>query len=63
MIDAWQQRGQLLSTNRSKPVAMYLFDEHGSEQIRDHSGARNDLLIPASFHPLRRIILGLPEKD
>lgn len=59
-FDVWQQRGQMLRINKSKLIALYLFDEHNNEKIRDHSDARNDLLIPARFYPLRRIILGLP---
>jgi len=61
-FDAWQQRRELLFTNTSKLIALYLFDEHNIEKIRDHSDAHNDLLIPTRFYPLRRIILGLPPK-
>jgi VanZ family protein len=45
------------------PIAFYLFDEHGGDQILDHSGNQNHLQIPADFHRLRKIILGLPAKD
>ncbi len=62
-FNTWQNRGELLLTNKSELIALYLFDEHNNnEKISDHSDAHNDLLIPARFYPLRRIILGLPQE-
>lgn len=62
----WQQRipsrSRLLSGS-SMPIALYLFDEHGGGQIRNHSGDRNHLLIPSTFKPLHRTILGVPAKS
>jgi VanZ family protein len=52
-----------LNSLRPSPIALYLFDEHGGGQILDHSGNQNHLQIPANFHRLRKIILGLPAKD
>ncbi len=60
---AWQKHGQPILPGEKKPVALYLFDEHGGEQIQDHSGNHNDLLVPATFQPLRRVILGMPRKE
>lgn len=60
---SWQQGRSQFLTRKGKPLALYLFDENNSKEIYDHSSARNDLQIPAIFHPLRRIILGLPERD
>jgi VanZ family protein len=59
---AWQKYGQPLVSGEAKPVALYLFDEHNGDEIHDHSGAGNNLLIPATFQPLRRIVLGLPDE-
>jgi VanZ family protein len=61
--DAWQQRGELLPIHKSKPVALYLFDGHNNEKIHDYSGNGNSLLVPATFKPLHRKVLGMPEKD
>ena len=52
-----------LNPLRPSPIALYFFDEHGGDQILDHSGNQNHLQIPANFHRLRNIILGLPTKD
>ncbi len=74
---AWQKHGQPLVSNEhagsqsdkptslraAKPVALYLFDEHNNDKIRDQARAHNDLLIPATFKPLRRTSLGMPERD
>jgi VanZ family protein len=74
---AWQKHGQPLVSNEhagsqsdkptspraAKPVALYLFDEHNNDKIRDQARAHNDLLIPAAFKPLRTMILGMPERD
>jgi hypothetical protein len=60
---AWLQGGTLLLSMEKKPIALYLFDEHGGEQIQDHTGTRNHLLMPVTFRPLRRIILGMPMRD
>ena len=57
---AWRERGQPLFSGSEKPLALYLFDEHGGEQILDHSGSRNHLLMPAIFKPVHRIILIAP---
>lgn len=59
----WQRQGQPFLSGEKKPVALYLFDEHDGEQIRDHSGFRNSLLLPSSFRPFHRTILQMPEKD
>jgi hypothetical protein len=59
---AWQKHERPALSEEKKPLALYLFDEQG-EQIQDRSGNQNNLLIPATFHPLRRIILGFPAKD
>ena len=61
---AWQKYGQPLVSGEAKPVALYLFDkhDHDGDEIHDYSGAGNNLLIPATFQPLRRIILGLPDE-
>ncbi|HUL01048.1 MAG TPA: VanZ family protein [Nitrospirota bacterium] len=75
-LHAWQKQGQPLvsderaslqadksaSLRAAKPTAMYLFDGHDREKIRDEI-SHNDLLIPTTFKPLRRSILGMPEKD
>jgi hypothetical protein len=74
---AWQKRGQPLVSNEHavlqadkpaslrelKPIALYLFDEKNNDRIRDQAPSHNDLLIPATFKPLRRTILGMPERD
>ena len=57
---AWQERGQPLFSGNEKPLALYLFDEHGGDQILDRSGSRNHLLMPATFKPVHRIILIAP---
>jgi len=57
--------GKLVSRSnpsRPSPIALYLFDEHSGTTIQDHSGLRNDLLIPTIFHPLRRTILEIPTR-
>jgi hypothetical protein len=59
----WQNRGQPFTSAENQPIALYLFDEHVGRQIRNHSGDRQYLLMPAIFQPLRRTILGVPEKD
>ncbi len=74
--DAWQKLGQPLASDghasvqadrptslrAAKPIALYLFDEHNNDKIRDQT-AHNDLLIPATFKPLCRTSLGMPERD
>jgi VanZ family protein len=60
---AWQNQGQQLFPVEAKTVALYLFNEHGGEQIRDQSATGNNLVIPATFQPLHRTILGMPAKD
>ncbi len=76
-VHAWQKRGQPLVSNEHaglqadkptslravKPIALYLFDKHSNDKIRDRARAHNDLLIPATFKPLRRTSLGMPERD
>jgi hypothetical protein len=52
-----------LNPLRPPPIALYFFDERGGGQILDHSGNQNHLQIPANFHRLRKIILGMPAKD
>jgi hypothetical protein len=59
----WQKRGQSVTSGENGPIALYLFDEHVGSQIRNHSGDRRHLLMPVTFQPLRRTILGAPEKD
>ena len=59
----WQNRGQPITSGEIGPIVLYLFDEHGGRQIWNHSGDRRHLLMPATFQPLRRTILGTPEKD
>ena len=59
---AWQKHERPVLSEEKKPLALYLFDEQG-EQIQDRSGNQNNLLIAATFHPLRRTVLGAPEKD
>ncbi len=44
------------------PVALYLFNEHRGELIHDYSGSNHDLMVPPIFQPLRRTILGMPDK-
>lgn len=75
-IHSWQKRGQPFASDEhfslqddkptslrtSKPIALYLFSEHNNEKISDQA-AHNDILIPATFKPLRKTILGMPEKD
>jgi hypothetical protein len=56
---AWKTRGQLPFPEQAKPVALYRFDEQKGDTIRDHSGNRNHLLLPATFEPHRRVILGV----
>ena len=60
---SWQHPGQQLFLANKKPIALYLFNEHVGKQIADHSGHRNDLVMPASFHPLRKTFLEMPGKD
>ena len=62
-VHGWQQHGQPDTSGGKGPIALYLFDEHGGRQIRNHSGDRRHLLMPATFQPLRRTILGAPDKD
>ena len=59
---AWQKGDDIRPSEENKPIALYMFDEHRGEQIRDQSSHRNHLWMPASFYPLRRTILGLPQK-
>jgi VanZ like family len=59
----WQKRGQPASSGGKDSIALYLFDEHGGRYIQNHSDDRRSLLIPATFQPLRRTILGVPGKD
>jgi hypothetical protein len=59
----WQKSAQSFLSEEKMPVALYLFDEHGGDQIRDYSGSLNHLRMPENFHPLRRTVLGLPSKD
>jgi hypothetical protein len=49
-------------SDSSSPIALYLFDERNEEQIGDHSGRGNDLLMPKIFIPLRRTVFGIPDK-
>lgn len=51
-----------LTLSRTSPIAMYLFDERGGQLVRDHAGPGNDLVVPAIFAPLRRTVLGMPNK-
>jgi VanZ family protein len=60
---SWRQPAQPLFSASNKPIALYLFREHGGDRIEDRSGARNDLIVPTSFRPLRRLVLGMPGKD
>jgi hypothetical protein len=60
---SWQQGGQLFLTEKSKPLARYLFDDYQGERIRDYSGNGHDLLIPAVFHSLRKVVLSLPGRN
>ena len=60
---AWTRRGQPLFSETEKPIALYRFDERSGDVIRDHSGNRNHLLLPATFQPLRRVILGVSGRD
>jgi hypothetical protein len=47
----------------ASPLALYLFEgNNDDEQIQDHSGRGNDLLVPKVFMPLRRTVLGIPDK-
>ena len=59
----WQKRGQPVTSGGKGPIALYLFDEHGGQQIRNHSVDERHLLMPQTFQPLHRTILGAPEKD
>jgi VanZ family protein len=45
------------------PLALYLFDEHDGDRIRDHSGNERHLLVPMTFQPLRREVLRVPSED
>lgn len=47
----------------SMPIALYLFDDRDGELVRDRSGSGNDLLIPKTFKPLRRTVLGMPDNN
>jgi len=62
---AWQQhqldRGRL--GNFIMPTALYLFDEHGGQQIRNHASNRYHLLIPRPFQPLHRNVLEVPRRE
>ncbi len=49
-------------SDSSSPDALYLFDEYNGELIRNHAYDQNHLQIPATFQPLRRTFLGMPEK-
>jgi len=60
---AWQQGGDRLLSAEQKPIALYLFHERGGQRIQDSSSSRNNLLMPATFHPLRRTFLGFPERN
>ncbi len=44
------------------PDALYLFNEHGGKLIHDYSGSGHDFMMPPFFQPLRRTILGMPDK-
>ena len=54
---AWRLPGNKILFKKDKPIALYLFNEHGGELIQDHSGAGNHLLKPATFRPLITIML------
>lgn len=45
------------------PVALYFFNERSGGMIFDHSGNQNHLLLPSTFKPLQRVVLGLPERS
>ncbi len=51
-----------LVSDSSIPDALYLFDEHSGERIRNHTYDQSHLQIPATFKPLRRTMLGMPGK-
>jgi VanZ family protein len=57
------QAGEPAGRAARSPIALYLFDEHGGEWIRNHSSDRNHLLIPATFQPFHRTILGIPQRE
>jgi VanZ family protein len=60
---AWRRSGRRLLSKDRKPIALYLFEGHDGRRIADLSGLGNDLLIPASFHPLQRRVLETPDRD
>jgi len=60
---AWRQGGKQLLALENKPIALYLFDERSGQRIQNHAGSHNDLLLPATFKPFHRMILGMPNND
>ncbi len=58
----WAKRGQPATKQQQKPIAVYLFDEKEGQLIHNRTADRNHLLIQPIFHPLERIVLGIPSK-
>ncbi len=61
--EAWRRHRQPFLSEKEQLVALYLFDEHCGERIRDYSGAGNHLQVSTTFRPLRRTFLHVLEKD
>ncbi|HEX9021457.1 MAG TPA: VanZ family protein [Nitrospirota bacterium] len=57
------QAGKAARREATDPVALYFFNERSGQAIRDHSGAGNQLQVPARFRPFHKPVLLAPWND
>jgi hypothetical protein len=56
-FDAWKNNGRTILEKGEGLTALYLFNERSGSTIRNHGSSGHDLVIPATFKPLRRGML------
>jgi hypothetical protein len=56
-FDAWENKGRTILEKDEGLTALYLFNERSGSIIRNHRSSGQDLTIPATFKPLKRVML------